>query len=161
MRTILLTTFLVGVGLPVGLIARADAQDPPQLPAIYTSITEIEAALDEQGEAGGGGASVLILEPGDSAPEVLVRRRFASQPNNASVHPERDEIYQVIDGSATLMTGGTFVDPADRPAGIRGDEERDIGAGDVVVIPAGTLHWFSQINGSITYMNIRLGPPSP
>jgi mannose-6-phosphate isomerase-like protein (cupin superfamily) len=139
----------------------ADAQDPPQRPAIYTSIAEVEAALDEQGEAGGGGASVPILEPDDFAPEVLVRRRFASQPNNASVHPERDEIYQVIDGSATLMTGGTFVDPGDRPAGIRGDEEREIGAGDVVVIPAGTLHWFSQINGSITYMNIRLGPPSP
>ena len=48
--------------------------------------------------------------------------------------------------------------PPPRPAGIRGGEARQIGVGDFVVIPAGTLHWFSQINGSITYVNIRLAP---
>ena len=45
------------------------------------------------------------------------------------------------------MTGGTFVDPQDRPAGIRGGEERQIGPGDFVVIPAGVPHWFSRIDG--------------
>ena len=158
MRNALLSTVPLGMGLPVGVIAVIHAQDPQQLFPIYTSITEIEAALDEQGEAGGGGASVTISEPGDSAPEIFVRRRFASQPNNASVHPDRDEIYQILDGGGTFMTGGTFVDPEDRPAGIRGGEARQIGVGDFVVIPAGTSHWFSQIDGSITYMNIRLGP---
>ncbi len=161
MRAILLTPVLLGIGLPLGLIAVVNAQDPLQLPATYTSIDELEVALDEQGESGGGGASVQISNPGDFAPEVMVRRRFASQPNNASVHPDRDEIYQVIRGSGTFMTGGRFVDLQDRPAGIRGGEARQIGVGDVVVIPAGTLHWFSQINGSITYMNIRLAAPGP
>ena len=158
MRTILLAIVLLGIGGPAGLIAVVDAQDPQQLPATYTSIAEIRAALDEQGESGGGGASVHISEPDDFAPEVLVRRRFASQPNNASVHADRDEIYQVIEGSGTFVSGGTFVDLEDRPAGIRGGEARQIGVGDFVVIPAGTLHWFSQINGSITYVNTRLAP---
>ena len=157
MRTVLLTTVLLGLGLPVCLIAVVDAQDPPQLPATYTSIAEIEAALDEQGESGGG--SIQISEPDDFAPEVRVRRRFPSQPNDASVHPDRDEIYQVIDGSGTLMTGGIRVDPEDRFSGTRGGEARQIGVDDFVVIPAGTLHWFSQINGSITYVNIRLARP--
>ena len=73
--------------------------------------------------------------------------------------PDRDEIYQVIDGSGTLMTGGIRVDPEDRFSGTRGGEARQIGVDDFVVIPAGTLHWFSQINGSITYVNIRLARP--
>jgi mannose-6-phosphate isomerase-like protein (cupin superfamily) len=158
MRTILLVIVLLGIGGTAGLIAVVDAQDPQQLPATYTSIAEIEAALDEQGESGGGGASVHISEPDDFAPEVLVRRRFASQPNNASVHEDRDEIYQIIGGGGTFVSGGTFVDLEDRPAGIRGGEARQIGVGDFVVIPAGTLHWFSRINGSITYVNIRLAP---
>ena len=153
MRTVVTTIVLLGLRLPLG------AQETPRLPITYTSIAEIEATLDEQGEAGGGGASVNISDPGEFAPEVMVRRRFATQGNNASVHPERDEIYQVIAGGGTFMTGGTVADPNDRTAGIRGGVERRIGAGDVVVIPAGTLHWFSQIDGSITYMNIRLYAP--
>ena len=153
MRTVVTTIVLLGLRLPLS------AQEAPRLPVTYTSIHEIEAALDEQGEAGGGGASVNISDPGGFAPEVMVRRRFATQGNNASVHPERDEIYQIISGGGTFMTGGTVADPNDRTAGIRGGVERRIGAGDLVVIPAGTLHWFSQIDGSITYMNIRLYAP--
>ncbi len=153
MRTVVTTIVLLGLRLPLA------AQETPRLPVNYTSIAEIEAALDEQGEAGGGGASINLSDPGEFAPEVMVRRRFATQGNNASVHPERDEIYQVIAGGGTFMTGGTVADPNDRTVGIRGGVERRIRAGDVVVIPAGTLHWFSQIDGSITYMNIRLYAP--
>ncbi len=35
---------------------------------------------------------------------------------------------------------------------------RKIKAGDVVVIPAGVPHWFSQIDGSITYVVVRVDP---
>jgi len=153
MRTVVTTIVLLGLRLPLA------AQETPRLPVTYTSVAEIEAALDEQGEAAGGGASINLSDPGGFAPEVMVRRRFATQGNNASVHPERDEIYQVIAGGGTFMPGGTVADPNDRTVGIRGGVERRIGAGDVVVIPAGTLHWFSQIDGSITYMNIRLYAP--
>ena len=157
MRSILPRILLLGVGVP-GVVA---AQATTRLPATYTSIAEIEAALDQQGESGGGGATVQISAPDDLAPEIVVRRRFAPQPNNASVHDDRDEIYQVIAGGGTFVTGGAVVDPDDRPAGIRGGEERQLAAGDFVVIPAGTLHWFRQINGSITYVNTRLAASNP
>ncbi|MDE0394033.1 MAG: hypothetical protein OYK82_04555 [Gammaproteobacteria bacterium] len=103
---------------------------PRRHAAVYVSTAEIEASLDAQGESGGGGASVQISDPGALAPEVMVQRRFASEPNNASVHPDRDEIYQVMDRGGVLMAGGTFVDPQDRPTGIRGGEEWQIGPGD-------------------------------
>ena len=160
MRTTLPTAAVLATTLTLVSVQAVVAQDLQGV-AMYTSIAEIEASLDEQGESGGGGASVQISDPGDFAPEVMVRRRFASQPNNASVHADRDEIYQILDGSGTFMAGGTFVDPQDRPAGIRGGEERQIGPGDFVVIPAGVPHWFSRIDGSITYVNTRLAPAGP
>ena len=48
MRTVVTTIVLLGLRLPLG------AQETPRLPITYTSIAEIQAALDEQGEAGGG-----------------------------------------------------------------------------------------------------------
>ncbi len=154
MRASPTTVLLLWIALPLA------AQDSPE-PATFTSVAAILAELDQQGEAGGGGAAVTISAPDEFAPEIFVRRRFASQPNNASIHPVRDEIYHVIAGGGTLMTGGTVADPGDRTAGLRGGETRQIRAGDVIVIPAGMPHWFSRIDGSITYMNIRLGPPDP
>ena len=48
---------------------------------------------------------------------------FASQPNNASVHANRDEIYQVIYGSGTFVSGGTFLLA---PTGPLSDVERGL-----------------------------------
>jgi len=92
---------------------------------------------------------------------VVVRRRQAG-PNNASVHTaEGDqqyvtEIYQILEGSGTYVTGGTIPDPNDRTAGIKGGESHDVKPGDFIVIPPGTAHWFSKINGQITYLEVRL-----
>jgi hypothetical protein len=79
-----------------------------------------------------------------------------------------------MDGAGTLVTGGTMVNAKTRPAdaisvrledgpgasgtGIEGGVSRKIKAGDVVVIPAGVPHWFSEIEGSITYVVVRVDP---
>jgi hypothetical protein len=94
-------------------------------------------------------------------PNVVIRRRFEG-PNNASVHTaEGDgqdvtEIYQILDGSGTSVTGGSLPDPRNRAAGITGGESHEVKSGDVLVIPPGTAHWFSRINGHITYLEVRL-----
>src|SRR5260370_14412762 len=41
---------------------------------------------------------------------------------------------------------------------IQGGVSRRIKAGDVVIIPAGVPHWFIQIEGSITYLVVRVDP---
>jgi hypothetical protein len=72
------------------------------------------------------------------------------------------------------VTGGAMVNAKPRPAdaisvrledgpgasgtGIQGGVTRRIKAGDVVVIPAGVPHWFSEIEGSITYVVVRVDP---
>jgi mannose-6-phosphate isomerase-like protein (cupin superfamily) len=69
---------------------------------------------------------------------------------------------EVIDGSGTLVIGGTWADNSnlpyekrDRTKGSTGGEAHEVKAGDFVVIPPGTLHWFSKINDHVTIVEIR------
>ena len=65
------------------------------------------------------------------------------------------EVHYIIDGSATVVTGGTLLRPAGKPTDIQGGETRKVSKGDVLVIPAGTPHWYKEINGSVTYLEVR------
>jgi cupin superfamily acireductone dioxygenase involved in methionine salvage len=83
-------------------------------------------------------------------------------------------VYHIIDGSATLATGPDLVDAQPRPANneavrmlngpgsnaasIRNPVLHELKAGDVIVIPAGTGHWYTKIDDHITYLMIRLDP---
>lgn len=123
----------------------------------YRSAAQVAADLDKSVSALGmvAGQSVAVV------PEVVVRRRLAG-PNNASVHTaEGDgqdvtEIYEIIDGAGTVVTGGTLPDPKNRTAGIKGGESHRVTKGDFIIIPAGTPHWFSNIEKSITYVETRI-----
>jgi mannose-6-phosphate isomerase-like protein (cupin superfamily) len=100
------------------------------------------------------GQAARIVEP------FVIRRRF-SGPNNASVHSREGdgqdvtEVYYILEGSGTYTTGGTIPDPKNRTAGIKGGQTNEIKRGDVIVIPPGTAHWFSKINGQVTYIEAR------
>ncbi len=67
----------------------------------------------------------------------------------------------VLDGAATLVTGGTVVDPKVTEPGqirgpvIQGGESRRIVRGDVIVIPAGVPHWFKEVQGPMTYFVVK------
>lgn len=98
----------------------------------------------------------------------------APAPNSVAEHDQVSEVYHVIDGSATLVLGPDITNRQRRPAtlltvrefngpGNNGSEIRNgvahqIKAGDVVVIPAGTGHWFTKIDDHIDYLMIRIDP---
>ncbi len=76
------------------------------------------------------------------------RREKAGQ---SEVHDHDTDIFYVLQGSATFVTGGTIVDPKDsgqgevRGASIQGGETRTLKKGDVIVVPAGMPHWFKEV----------------
>ena len=94
--------------------------------------------------------------------------------NSVAEHDQVSEVYHVVDGSATLVLGPDIANRQRRPATLRtvvefngpgnnGSEIRDgvahqIKAGDVLVIPAGTGHWFTRIDDHIDYLMIRIDP---
>jgi mannose-6-phosphate isomerase-like protein (cupin superfamily) len=146
-----------------GLVLFAQTATPP---GKYISKEQWQKDLDASRSGLGVGASEIVavipsLSGATETSPMVVRRRLAG-PNNASVHTaEGDrqyvtEIYQILEGSATLVTGGVMPDPGNRTAGIKGGESHEVKPGDFVVIPPGTAHWFSKINGAITYLEVRL-----
>ena len=80
---------------------------------------------------------------------------------NIEIHEKETDIFHIMDGSATIIVGGTAIEPKQtRPfqltaKDIQGGQSYDLKKGDVLVIPAGTPHWFKQVNGSIHYLTIK------
>ena len=80
----------------------------------------------------------------------------------ASVHEREAEMFYVVEGAGTLMTGGTLRDEkrtnAENLTGsaIDGGTPRRIAKGDWVMVPEKTAHWFQQIDGTIVLMSIHL-----
>jgi uncharacterized protein GlcG (DUF336 family) len=84
------------------------------------------------------------------------------EPGVVEVHTRDTDIIYMLEGSATLVTGGTLVDAKTiEPEEIRGRESmggetRVITTGDVVVIPNGTPHWFKEVKGPINYYVVKV-----
>ena len=87
-------------------------------------------------------------------------------PGSANLHQvNTTEIYYMVEGVATLVTGGTLTDPTDAPSGtgirgsgIEGGVSRRVTKGDVIIIPGHTPHWFSELETDIEYLIIRTDP---
>ena len=92
--------------------------------------------------------------------KVHASRRDA--PGVAEVHTRDTDIIHVLEGSATLVTGGTAIEPKTiapdeiRGKEIQGGESRHIGKGDVVVIPNSVPHWFKQVDAPLLYYVVKV-----
>jgi mannose-6-phosphate isomerase-like protein (cupin superfamily) len=108
---------------------------------------------------------------------MVTRGKLLADPNRKGAvaeHEQVSEVYHVIDGEATLLTGPDLVNPVRRP-----DDERTVRLqngpghnsdairqplvthlkpGDMIIIPAGTGHLFTEIPDHITYMMVRIDP---
>jgi mannose-6-phosphate isomerase-like protein (cupin superfamily) len=80
----------------------------------------------------------------------------------ASVHEREAEMFYVVEGSGTLVTGGTLREEkrtnAENLSGsaIEGGTPRRLAKGDWVMVPEKTAHWFTQIDGTLVLMSIHL-----
>ena len=98
---------------------------------------------------------------------AMVQRTNADQ--NALIHDKIDEIYYILEGGGMLITGGSLVGakqtaqsptigPGWSGSSIQGGQSKRVTAGDVMIIPAGTPHMFSQLDGTIRYLVYRVDP---
>jgi mannose-6-phosphate isomerase-like protein (cupin superfamily) len=84
---------------------------------------------------------------------------------NASVHETEAELFYVVEGSGTLVTGGKLTGETRNGVNltgktIEGGVSRKVAKGDFVMVPEGTPHWFSAIDGTIVLMSLHL-PHAP
>jgi mannose-6-phosphate isomerase-like protein (cupin superfamily) len=165
------------VGLIAALLTVAPTVTRAQERSRPTSATDVTKADIETVLAspeGGIDRQVRVIDAGNSNVAVGILHRGPTLGTDDAVgglvHTEVAEVYYVLSGSGMLTTGGTLDNPEPRPpdsesvtilvgpsiAGTsRNGHTRRISAGDVVVIPAGVFHGWSDIEDHVTYLSVR------
>jgi len=179
-----IATALIG---PVCIVAALAAQqkinptDPQptcsMCPGHYIPLSELQAytkkAIDERLLD----QQVRDIEIGKAHIGIgMVHRGKLDAPAKDSVaeHDQVSEVYHIVDGTVTLVLGPDITNRQRRPAttqtvrefngpGNNGSEVKkgvahQLKPGDVVVIPAGTGHWFTKIDDHIDYLMVRIDP---
>ncbi len=91
--------------------------------------------------------------------KVDASRRDGS--GEAEVHTHDTDVFYIVSGRATFVTGGEVVDPHTtapneiRGASIRNGTARNLSAGDVVVVPSGVPHWFQAVTEPLSYFVVK------
>jgi glc operon protein GlcG len=102
------------------------------------------------------------LVDGTAGTNYMVHTSHRTAPGQAEIHLRDTDIIYILEGSATIVTGGTAVDAkptaADelRGSSIEGGETRQLTRGDVITVPAGTPHWFKEVKGPLNYYTVKV-----
>ncbi len=147
----------------------SSAQTPaPATPQVATDVTavEIQQFIDDLPRDSVSDRPIRVVETtGDMRIGVFGVYRPDGVTGDVNVHlVNTTEIYYMLKGAATLVTGGTLVEPyAANPSWLRaksveGGVSRRVVPGDVIIIPGHTPHWWSELEGEIEYLIFRPDP---
>jgi mannose-6-phosphate isomerase-like protein (cupin superfamily) len=154
---------LLGLALAAATAATAQAQTAEPGTVISADAIAQARALSEANKTIDRlvqGVSV----PGGKVAMAVVRRDQAE--TTALIHSHVTETYVITEGSGTIVTGGTlqnpvatdlsnlWIGPSLRGVQVGGDA-KDVGPNTVIIVPAGTPHRFSAVNGVIRYFIFR------
>ena len=161
----------IGIGLTLTLLtAAAIAQQPggraAQADKTYTSAADI-MALMAKAKSERKDNQPIVAENILRLPPYNASLEYRGAVGPAAIHEKEAEMFYVIDGSATMVTGGKLVEEKRTNAenltgtGIEGGSSRSIAKGDFIVVPENTAHWFSAINGTLVLMSLHVPRPVP
>ena len=140
---------------PLAIKASASAGQP-------SAVTYIDSVMVAAAFAQG---AVLVGEEEHmmhAGRNYMVHASRREAPGMAEIHTLDTDIIHVLDGTATLVTGGTAIDPKTvAPNEIRGKEIRDgetrrLVKGDVIIVPNGVPHWFKEVEGPFLYYVVKV-----
>jgi len=175
-------TLIVGLAAVACACAALIAQGDPQptckmCPGTYIPKAEVDAYVSKAIAEKLTDQQVRDIEIGKAHIGIGVVHRgklTAPAPESVAEHDQVSEVYHIMEGTATLMLGPDITAMKRRPAtletvrlfngpgnngsSIRNGVSYDLKPGDVVVIPAGTGHWFTKIDDHITYLMVRIDP---
>jgi len=95
-----------------------------------------------------------------AAYKIHASRRDA--PGQAEVHALDTDIFYVLDGAATFVTGGEVTELKEtapnerRGASITGGASRSLAKGDIVIIPNGVAHQFTEVQAPFLYYTVKV-----
>lgn len=133
-----------------GYTVPAFAAEPPPTEVVVLDQARVAAAFEK-------GMPLLI----NSSYKIQAGRRVTA-PGQVEVHEHDTDIFYVLDGTATIVTGGRTEGAKTTGAGeIRGDTisggtKRKLAKGDVIVIPNGVPHWFTEVSNPFLYFVVKV-----
>jgi mannose-6-phosphate isomerase-like protein (cupin superfamily) len=146
-------------------------------PKVATDITAAEIQTVLNAPTGGGDRQIKVVDIGKYNVSVGVLRRGKTTPGapvGAINHEHVTEVYYILSGSGTLVTGGAVdnvkplpadgevvkvaVGPSNSGTFREPAQSRTVGPGDVIIIPAGVYHGFSEVPDHIHYLSVRPDP---
>ncbi len=165
---------LVGATVLCILSPNLFAQRPTT--ATHISRDEIMTVFEHMGETIDQQIKVVDIDGEVNVGVGILQRkgnRTEGDVVNTIVHHLVTEIYYVLSGSGTLVTGGNISGDVEFPANnisvreligpsgsrtVTNGQTKTISAGDMVIIPAGVPHGFRNIQDQITYISVRVDP---
>jgi len=143
-------TFLtLTIGVAIGMVLTAAATTAR---VTYVGHDIVASKLSKGGEIANG-------------PGFKVSGSHRDKAGQVEVHDKETDIFYVTDGQATFLTGGSMIGGKDTGPGqhlgtdMQGGETHQLSPGDVIVIPAGTAHWFKAVPGHISYFVVKVIQP--
>ena len=132
------------------LLAQAGSPASPSAGVTFLPATRVTAAFEK---------GMPLLET--AGYKVHASRR--ESPGMAEVHMRDTDIIYVLDGTATVVTGGTAVDSKPlagsteefRGSSVKGGQAQTLVKGDVFVIPNGVPHQFTAVQGPFLYYVVK------
>lgn len=142
-------------------------------PTEATDVTKAEIDAVLKHPEGGTDRQIKVVDIGKYNVGVGVLHRNAlkrTETVRGIAHTHVSEVYYIVSGSGTLVTGGAIVEPMPLAADaevvrvavgpsvngtFRGGQSRQVSAGDVVIIPPGVLHGWAEVPDHVTYVSVR------
>jgi mannose-6-phosphate isomerase-like protein (cupin superfamily) len=154
------------------VLAISSLAQPPAspIPATVVTHTDIQAFINALPRNAVSDKPIRTVDVGGYHVGVYGVFRPKTIQQEANLHETKvTEIYYVLSGNATLVTGGTIPNPHPllpgsgamvtmQGARIDGGVTRRVTKGDVIVIPAYTPHWWSRQDGDLEYLIFRPDP---
>ena len=168
-----IVTVLAAAAIVAG-VPRSLTSQAPQPPTLATDVTaeQIQAVLNAP--EGGGDRQIRVVDMGKYNVAVGVLRRGPTKPGapvSGINHTQVTEVYYIISGGGTLVTGGKVenirplaadaevvkvaVGPSNNGTFVEPAQSRRVKPGDVVIIPPGVFHGFSEVADHVHYVSIR------
>ena len=171
MRSFVVSIALIVVAAAAAVVVVAQQPAAPMAPPelkTYMSAADVQALImksktDRKPDQAALNSRLLSAAP------YSVNMEYRSGVGPAAVHEREAEIFYIIEGSGTMVTGGKLADekrtnPTNLSGtGIEGGLSRTVSKGDFILVPEGTPHWVSAIGaeGRLVDMSIHVPRPVP
>jgi mannose-6-phosphate isomerase-like protein (cupin superfamily) len=169
-----ITVRAIAISFLVVYAAAVAAAQQPAAPATvpvaaiktFCSSADVQALISKAKSERKDGQPIVVERVVQLAP-YMANLEYRASVGPAAVHEKEAELMYVVDGSGTIVTGGTLVNQTrTNPANltgtaIDGGTEQKIAKGDFIFIPENTPHWISTIDGTIVLVSLHVPRPVP